>query len=294
MTILKFKKISKRNQRGILILMLISLMIIFFPRIYFLLHQPEPTKIESYELDNWKPEIKNSRKEFNSIYKTSKTARFKTPPSKFNPNHYSKKQWMSLGLSEKQANVILNFSKRGLKSNNDLKKIFVISDELFNLIKDSTVYDQTTIESSNIIEKDVGEKIIEHRKIEINSASEEELLKLKGIGPFFAKQIIKKRNELGGYVEINQLLEVWKMDEEKLSIFANQLEVDISKINRIDINSVTIEELKTHPYLKWNIANSIIKLRDRKGRFKNIDELKESKLITEDQFEKIKPYIKIE
>jgi hypothetical protein len=58
---------------------------------------------------------------------------------------------MQLGLSEKQAAVVLKFTSRGLKSNEDLQRVFVISDELFELIKDSTFY--PTFEKPDITEK---------------------------------------------------------------------------------------------------------------------------------------------
>jgi DNA uptake protein ComE-like DNA-binding protein len=53
----------------------------------------------------------------------------------------------------------------------------------------------------------------------------------------------------------------------------------------------TVEELKNHPYIRWNIANSIVKMRLQKGNFNSINDLLESKLITIEIFEKIKPYL---
>ena len=129
--------------------------------------------------------------------------------------------------------------------------------------------------------------------LEINSATEEQLMEIKGIGNFFAKQIIKKREELGGFHDKSQLMEVWKMDEEKFGNMESSIHVDSKLIKKISINDASIEELKKHPYIRWNIANSIVKMREQKNGFHSIEELKESVIITEEKFQKIKPYISL-
>jgi competence ComEA-like helix-hairpin-helix protein len=197
---------------------------------------------------------------------------------------------MDLGLSEKQAAIVLKFSKNGLRSNDDLKRIFVISDELFALIKDSTYYPERPIidyESKKVVE----EKVIE--KLNINTASIEELESLKGIGPFFAKQIIKYRDQLGGFVKKEQILEVWKMTIESYETLTPQIEINKSGLKKINLNTITVEELNAHPYLNWSQANSIVKMRMQRTKFSDVNEIKESKLIDEETFEKLIPYLSL-
>ena len=285
-------KLSKRNRRGLIILGAITLMVIYFPRTYFFFQNKEKISIESFPSQTWVkehtylPNYSSSKKNFSR----NRTHKFILPRCKFDPNTYSKEDWMRLGLSEKQSDVVLKFSERGIYSNEALKKIFVIPDQLYNLIKDSTFYPQK--QKTSIEEKSISvEKIIQ--QLELNQANEEELLKLKGIGAFFSKQIIKKRNELGGFVKKEQLLEVWKMDEEKYEKIKDQVTVNPSVVKKINLNSVEMDQLKIHPYIRWNIANSILKMRDQKNGFKNIEEIKESVLINEELFEKLKPYLSL-
>ena len=116
--------------------------------------------------------------------------------------------------------------------------MFVISDELFLLIKDSTFY----VAKENVYLTAYKENFLTGKKsvlLEINQATEEELITLKGVGAFFAKQIIKKRNELGGFISKEQLLEVWKMDEEKYEIIQDQISVNPNLITKIELNSIT-------------------------------------------------------
>jgi DNA uptake protein ComE-like DNA-binding protein len=285
--------LSKSSKRGILILSFLTLCVIYFPRVYFYFKPKEQISIQSFPSKKWESEHKSySKFEYKKSNYRKNRAKFSIPKRKFDPNNYSQKDWIQLGLSIKQANVILKFTERGIYSNEDLKKIFVISDELFFLIKDSTFYPERKNDSFLDYTKTQKEES-KKELLQLNLASEEEFLTLKGVGPFFAKQIIKKRNELGGFVSKEQLLEVWKMDEEKFLIIKDQIIVDQSLIRKISLNTVSIDELKIHPYIRWNIANSIIKMREQKNGFKSIDEIKESVLINEELFEKLKPYLSL-
>jgi len=282
--------VSKRNRRGVIALIVFSIIIIFLPRIAQLFNSDVVLDISTEDVQSFEKAKKNFQNKKRSYYtKYEKKKRFSAPPRKFNPNEYSAQDWINLGLSEKQVAVLLKFTKNGIRSNEDLKRIFVISDELYALIKDSTFYPERP--KVEYIPKVFEEKKIQ--KLEINSASVEELEKLKGIGPFFAKQIMKYRDKLGGFANKEQILEVWKMTVETYDNLIPQIEIDKSKIRKLKINEVTPEELKNHPYLNWSQVNSIIKMRAQRTNFNNINEIQESKLIDAETFEKLIPYLSL-
>ena len=83
------------------------------------------------------------------------------------------------------------------------------------------------------------------------------------------------------------------MDQEKFELIKDFIIIDNLKIIKIDLNTVKLEDLKNHPYFRWNIANSLIKMREQKNGFKNLNEIKESVLINEELFEKLKPYLSL-
>jgi len=282
--------VSKRNRRGVIALIFFSLIIIFFPRIAQLFNKQVILAVSTEYVTEFDRKNKNFQKRKRTYYpKYEKKKRFSAPLKRFDPNDYQAKDWISLGLSEKQVAVLLKFTKNGIRSNEDLKRIFVISDELFALIKDSTFYPERPKMEYQV--KVVEEKKIQ--KVEINLASVEDLDQLKGIGPFFAKQIIKYRDQLGGFSSKEQILEVWKMTIETYDILIPQIELDKSKIKQLNINEITVEELKNHPYLNWSQANSIIKMRLQRTKFTNINEIQESKLIDVETFEKLIPYLSL-
>jgi competence protein ComEA len=279
--------LSKRTRRAMFIFVALLCLISFIPRLIIYLFPDKPIQITLEEKKIFK-KIKYTP--YNTFEKKKKV--YKAPPSKFDPNLYSIKDWMYLGLSEKQAKAVLKFGKYGFFSNEQLAKVFVIPKEVFYLMKDSTFYPEKTREHQK--NDDFDKKEYEKHKIiviEINKASEEELLTIKGIGPFFAKNIIKQREKLGGFISKEQLLEVWQFTSDKLLEIESYIKVSPSDVKKININTANVEELKNHPYIRWNIANSIVKMRLQKGSFNSINELLESKLITGEIFEKIKPYI---
>jgi len=280
--------VSRQSKKGILIFVLLALVVLFIPRIILVFKAEENFNVSSTQIQQLKE--RSEKAELKRFEKKSfkKQNRFHIPTQKFDPNTYTEKEWMALGLSEKQVAVVLKFTERGIYNNEQLQKIFVIPEELYELIKDSTYYPKKVQQEGFKEKKHETKKSI---SVELNSTDQETLESVPGIGPFFAKNILKYRDRLGGFRNKEQLLEVWKMDIDKYNTIENYLTIDKSRLKQLNLNSATVEELKNHPYFNWNIANSIIKIRNQKVKFKSVNEIKESVLIDEELFEKVKPYL---
>jgi DNA uptake protein ComE-like DNA-binding protein len=275
---------SKRSRRAILVFLALFVILAIIPRIILYYTPEKPLQFnwkEQQIIQNFKPiKEKNKDKYFKKKYLI--------PSKKFDPNVYSKNDWMKLGLSQKQAEAVLKFGKYGFKSKEDLKRVFVIPQELMLKIIDSTFYPEKNKTNISISEfKKENNSIV----VDLNSASEEELLSIKGIGPFFAKNMLKRREQLGGYINDEQLLEVWKMTPEKMEEIKPYIQIDLHQVRKLNINTATAEEFKKHPYFTWNMANAIVKLRNQHGLFKSINDLKMSVVLSEELFLKIKPYL---
>lgn len=281
-------KLTQRTKTGLIVWSILALGIVLTPRILRTCFPGDPIKIEIKTLK--KIELfKKSERRKNS---NSKWHRYHTPPSKFNPNEYSKAQWMALGLSEKQAVVVLKFCKYPLKSNDDLKRIFVIPEALYQRIKDSTVYPINV--SANYHSKEPilrAEK--QPKRITIGAIDSTTLVSIRGIGPFYAKMIMRYERALGGFHKKEQLLEVFKMKTETYEILCSKLDFSETHIRKISINKADAEELDRHPYVNRWQANSIVKMRIQLGGFQSLNELRKSHLINEEDFEKLEPYVSL-
>jgi competence protein ComEA len=286
--------ISKSNRRATVLLIALIIVIVLLPRIFSYLNQT-PSFIVTSEVVQHVDRIQQLKKEsdqkrFNQ--KTKKKVRFKVPSKRFDPNLYTKNDWMALGLSDKQATVVMKFSSRGLRSPEDLERIFVIPDQLFELIKDSLIFNEK--KEFQMVKRDESSKPSKFTVIEVNSSTKEQLLSLPGIGEYISDRIINYRERLGGFARKEQLMEIKKIDIELYNKIASHITVDPSLLSKIKLNSASAEEIKGHPYLNWNIANSIVKMRgQRGGGFNSVDEIKESVLIDHELFEKLKPYLSL-
>jgi len=117
------------------------------------------------------------------------------------------------------------------------------------------------------------------------------LISVKGIGPFYAKQILKYRNELGGFINYEQFTEIWgleKLDVEKIKLLTT---IDILLISKININSATIEKLRHHPYLNYKQAKMIVNYRAQHGVFRSVKDIQKIRPISQEIFRKIAPYL---
>lgn len=280
--------LSKRNRRGAFWTLLISAIAIAAPRVYMEFWQPERTTSISHEelLMIQEELLAADSLNYTSNYQYS-AKKYKAPPTAFDPNSYSVKEWMNLGLSQKQADVILRYTERGVYSNEELKKIFVLPEELFLLIKDSTFYPSRPSNKPN--------RTFEKEKVylDLNVASAADFEQIPGIGPYFAKRMVEYREQLGGYIGIEQLLEIKKFDNEKLASISAYIYVKANEIEKLDINMADYESLKAHPYITWEVANSIVKMRMH-APYNQIEDIKRSKLIDETLYQKLKPYLKVQ
>lgn len=201
----------------------------------------------------------------------------------FDPNQLDLSGWESLGFSSKQADAIINYrTKFGpFKRKEELKKIFVISEEKYLELEPHIKIETSVVQSTS------------SQLIPLNEASASDLEVLPGIGPKFAERIIKFRNSLGGFTSMTQLHEVYNMTEEVYQILVDHTQIVPGKVNQIKINSATKDEIDKHPYIDFDLTAAILKERELR-KIENLDFLITKNLITNEEKEKIEPYISFE
>ena len=285
--------ISKKSRRGLTVLFFFAFFIVLIPRLYVHFLKVDTVLIKK-PLIKVETKINNSKSKENKkkYSKKKKKLVYRSPKGKFDPNEYTHEDWMYLGLSEKQTNVIMRFLNHKIYTNEALKKIYVLPDTVYHLIKDSTVYPAHIFDEKETFVKKKSPSI--NTILELNTIDSLELISINGIGPFYASQIINYRNKLGGFYKREQLMEIWKMKEETYQILMESLIIDTSTLQKIHLNTVSFEKLKNHPYLSYSQANSIVKMRTQLGRFDSIISIKKSKLINDDTFLRVRPYLRLD
>ncbi|MBL7138646.1 MAG: helix-hairpin-helix domain-containing protein [Bacteroidales bacterium] len=130
--------------------------------------------------------------------------------------------------------------------------------------------------------------------IELNRADTLDLQRLYGIGPAFARRITGYRAKLGGFISIDQLLEVYGMDSARYMGIRKHLTVDTSIIDRMNLNSISFKELIYHPYMPYELAKEIALYRKKHKGIKFPGELSGMKSMDSVTFLKLRPYISFE
>jgi competence protein ComEA len=221
-------------------------------------------------------------------------AQNKLTPFVFNPNMLPSEQWSKMGLKDWQIKVIKTYEAKGGKfyKKEDFKRMFCISPSEYEILEPYISIPEQKNEYAD--RKPEIKEVKKKSLVDLNTADSLTLLTLYGIGPSFAKRIIKYRNLLGGFYCKNQLLEVYGFDKDRLDKIESVCDVNPSGIKRININTVKTEELKKHPYLDYYTAKAIVDQRIILGRFTSLQQIKAIPLIHDDLFNKIQPYFTIE
>ena len=191
---------------------------------------------------------------------------------RFDPNTVSEEALVRLGLSPKQAASIGNYRSKGgrFRKKEDFAKMYVVSDSLYARL----------------------EPYIDIPKLELNSADSAALVRLKGIGPFYARKILSYRERLGGFCDIEQIMEVEGLDSARFSGFCDAISVDTARIVKLDIWRDSTALLARHPYIGEKGARRIERFRKvyDSTLWSPANLLKEH-VFTEDQFSRLSPYL---
>ena len=171
----------------------------------------------------------------------------------FNPNTVSLEDLQRLGFSPRQAQSIVNYREKGgrFARAEDFGKSYVVSDSVFRRLR----------------------PFIRIPKLDINSADSAAFDDLPGIGPYYASQIVKYRTQLGGYASTEQLMDLYRFDEEKFAKIEDLIEC--KSPHYFDLWSVDEDALSSHPVIrKRSTARAILRYKENNSRDKwSIDDL---------------------
>lgn len=298
---------TRIERRGIIGMSILILLLIFFN--VFLgdfLSEPEQDreKIKTLLVDLVKTQDSLEQVDSENTYASSDQEFFEAESDidqinffNFNPNGLSTKKWMELGLSRQQVEVIKNYEAKGgtFRTKADVEKMYSISAEHYNKLEPYIQLPEEGVEKAEFEKEKTGKPKKKWKSVikDINRADSSELTEVYGIGPYFAGKIVEHRKKLGGYISKRQLLEIWNFSDSMLTKLDSTLILSAVQPRKININSAASDELKNHPYISWNIANSIVSIREQHGKYQKLDEIKKSVLINDSLFLKLRPYLKV-
>ncbi|MEA1872863.1 MAG: helix-hairpin-helix domain-containing protein [Bacteroidota bacterium] len=203
----------------------------------------------------------------------------------FNPNVISKDSLILLGFPEFIANRWVNFRSAGagFATVNDIRQIYGIDTLLVNELRDYMIFPENKTET-----------IESHEIPELNTCEFRDLVRIDGINSSTASKVLSYRKLLGGYVQHEQLLEVYDMTTESYHILIEKTTINSEAISKIQVNQAEFSDLLRHPYLNKKEVKAIMNFRDFKGRITELEAFKKNKLISDSIYNKIHPYLSTE
>src|SRR5262249_21223 len=108
-----------------------------------------------------------------------------------------------------------------------------------------------------------------------------------------ASRIINFRQRLGGFYSTEQIKEIYGLQDSVFQKIKNLLRLGNVITKKININTASKEELKSHPYIRWNLANAIVEYRNEHGNFTSVSDLRNIAVITDEAYEKIVHYVDV-
>lgn len=225
----------------------------------------------------------------------------------FDPNTADSTQLLKLGLSPWQVRNIYKYRAKGgvyrtpedfarvygltRKQYNDMRPYIQISDDYrpaadfvaqrpaFDTRKEVKTYSRDTILFPR--------KLKQGQTIDLATADTTQLKKVPGIGTWWAKRIVNYGKRLGGYVSTEQLKEIEDFPVETLPYF----KVVQPRTKKLNVNTMTLSQLRRHPYINFYQAREICDYRRLHGKITDLSQLSLIKDFPPEVIRRLRPYV---
>jgi competence protein ComEA len=218
---------------------------------------------------------------------------------RFDPNTATAKDLLALGFTPNLATRITRYREKGgkFRTKSDLLKIYGVDSTFYERVypfislpervaikkKDAKKYEPKNV----LTVKKAAEKF------DLNNADTSELKKIYGIGDKLALRILKYREALGGFVDMNQFNEVYGLDSLVVTRLSENGTIQNDfRPKKININTASEKQLSSHPYLS-KVAKAIVSYRFQHGNFKAVEDIRNVGSIDEKSIQRIIPYLKV-
>jgi competence protein ComEA len=225
----------------------------------------------------------------------------------FDPNTISEDSLKLLGVDAKTSKIFMKYRSKGAKfrSKEQFYKVYGMQkyqsrlDSLLVLETGASKGEGTKLKGfsdGNISDKKQAAfqsaiPTVKIRIIQINEADSFEWQLVKGIGEKLAGRIVRYKERLGGFVNIEQLEEVYGLKAETFLAISHLLEVDKSLITKLPINQCTESQIATHPYIGKKKATILSRYIKNRGQLNALSDLKATKLFDEEEIQRLEPYL---
>ncbi|OZI06462.1 transporter [Siphonobacter sp. BAB-5385] len=300
---------SRTESRGFLVLLCLLIILLISPFVLDFFPDSVQDSQDAQKLDTLMAQLE-VQSETQKAYSEHDSRDYNHSPDKrlskptrlfaFDPNTITSEQWQELGVARWMAERIVKYRSKGgvFRKKEDLLRIYDFPEEQYRQLEayirlpaTPTSFSNPTLKSSTETRSTPSKADRTTFTFQLNEADTTDFKKVYGIGSKLALRIIKFRESLGGFVNENQLREVWGLDSTVVQeLLKHGRLTGPGSVRKIKINEVSLEQFR-HPYLKPYVAKAILAYRQQHGDFQSAADLKAVKLLDEGTLKKLEPYL---
>ena len=279
---------SKSEIRGIIVLLFIIIVLLIIRLVMY--RNLETFELRSYISSDTALVRKSDTYRYESVISDNSERRYTRRNTMIvDPNSASYSELIAIGIPSAVTRNLIRYREKGAVyySNHDLLKVYGFDTLLLSTFKDAFIFNPM---------RDLSQSKNERTgflQVELNNSDTASLKKLPGIGSVLSARIIKYRNLLGGFYSPEQITEVYGIDDSLFTFLIPYIDLDTFSVRKLNINTITLEELERHPYLTKYQAKAIMSYRLLIGPFTSVDQLVNNYLIPEETYYKLLPYLSV-
>lgn len=215
----------------------------------------------------------------------------------FDPNTADSATLVHLGFKPWQAKNMLKYRAKGGRYRNaeDLKRLYGMTDSMFQALTPYICIPHTEMDTADVDAARVDSlpkwPVKKDTVLNLRTADTTELKMIRGIGSYRARQIVRYREQLGGFARVEQVMEANGMQQLDYDSVKQYFSLDSVVVKQMNVNTIGVKRLSTHPYLRFEQAKAIYELRRRKIHLDSIQQLQELDCLSHETLEKIAPYL---
>lgn len=197
----------------------------------------------------------------------------------YNPNFITDYKGYKLGMTTQELDRLFAFRKQNkyVNSAKEFQEVTGVSDSLLKVMSVNFKFPDWVNNkkeySSNSFSFPKKEKEVIVVK-DINHATAEDLIKIRGIGEAISQRILNEREKYGGFATMDQMQFIWGLSPEVINYLNQYFKVgDVSQIKKININTASLKELSAYPFFNYSLAREILIFRSMNTRIKGVEDL---------------------